>query len=76
MAGFWKKFRFDVRVCIGLFGVIIATIALQAVAGYIFANEPLYTWAGSIGMALNTAIEFVFCGLGFILVSLSEEIWK
>ena len=64
MTQFIKRFQLDLRIWIGITGVIVAGIALLTLLGYAFGEERLYNWAGSIGMALNTAIEFVFVGLG------------
>ncbi len=72
----FKHKRFDIRVSVGILGVVIMTIAMQTIAGYIFGDESYYTWVGPIGMALNTAIEFLFCGAAFTLISLSQEIWN
>lgn len=71
-----NRFQLDVRIWIGLVGVSVVCIALLSILGYVFGQQRFYSWNGGIGMAVNTAVEFVLVGLGFIWISLSERVWK
>jgi len=59
-----NKITYQVIQLLGLAGV---GIGLLTMCGYMVGNPTLYTWDGSIGMALNTAVVLTLYGLAIYL---------
>jgi hypothetical protein len=51
-----------------VFGLCCSGIGGLTVCGYIAGNPNLYTWSGSQGMALNTAIIFILQGVCLYII--------
>jgi len=59
-----SKITYQLIQLLGLFGV---GIGLLTMCGYMVGNPTLYTWEGSIGMALNTAVVVTLYGFAIYL---------
>jgi len=50
-------------------GSLVIGISLAALTGYTFHTAALYTWPGSIAIALPTAVGLGLLGCGMILLT-------
>lgn len=55
-------------ICVQLIGLFWVGTGTLTILGYIAGDPPLYTWSGSIGMALNTAILFGLGGVALYII--------
>lgn len=47
-------------------GVFVITVGMACIVGHMLGIEPLYSWNGPVGMALNTAACFIAVGLALM----------
>ena len=64
------------RQTIGTLGVVIFCVACLGFIGNMFDIQKFYMWGKDVGMAISTSVCLILAGFSFVLIAMSERIWK